>query len=161
MIATILGLFSTAKTALSGGWIKWALIGGAVLTLATTLFVYVGNHSAMKVEIVNLKNQAVEKDFHIEALERELANRNVRLAKERERRVAEALAAELRLEAAKAAAEDLRAEAERVREELAVTRFETLEAIRDDEDMADWVDGTVPPAAWGLLRAAAEGRSGN
>jgi hypothetical protein len=42
-------------------------------------------------------------------------------------------------------------------EELGVARFETIEAIRDDEDFADWVDWNVPGVAWGLLHTADEG----
>jgi hypothetical protein len=63
----------------------------------------------------------------------------------------------IRVETARQAVIDLQVENTRLQEELGVTRFETLEAIRDDEDFADWVDWTVPSAGWRLLQQASEG----
>jgi membrane protein involved in colicin uptake len=135
------------------------IVTGMILTAAITVFNYVDNHGEMKAQLASGKQVIDGQIIDIEHLRIEIAKRDERLAKQREVKLAELEDARVRLEAAYELIDELRTEQERVQKQLEVTRFQTLEAIRDDEDFADWVDGTVPPVAWGLLRQAAEGRS--
>lgn len=135
------------------------IVTGVILAAAVTVFNYVDNHGEMKAQLAAGKEVIDGQIIDIEHLRIELAKRDERLAKQREVRLAELEDARVRLAEAHELIDELREEQERVQAELEVTRFQTLEAIRDDEDFADWVDYGVPTTAWSLLRQAAEGRS--
>lgn len=137
------------------------IMGGAILAAGITLFNYIDNHGEMKATIASSEETIKGQFIDIQALRIQIQKRDVRLMREREVKLAELEQARVRLAVAIELINELRADQERVQEELEVTRFETLEAIRDDEEMADWVDHTVPGVAWSLLRQAAEGRSGD
>ncbi len=152
----ILGIFK-----LIGGFAsayKYILIAVAVGGFLITGYNYISNHAEMKAQIIAYDAEitsclATGVDLHVE-----IDEQNVRIstsnALQRER-IAEG---ELRLQAANATVEVLRGEKKELKIELGVTRFETLEAIRDDEDFEDWVSWGVPGIAWSLLRDSAEGR---
>lgn len=135
------------------------IASAAILATAITVVNYIGNHGEMKAQLAAGKDVIANQVIDIKALRLEILKRDERLAAQRATKLAELESARLRLAEANELIDELRADQERMREELEVTRFETLEAIRDDEEFADWVDGTVPPIAWSLLRDAAEGRS--
>ena len=50
-----------------------------------------------------------------------------------------------------------RSESDRISEELALVRFETLENMRDDEEYADWAFYDVHPLVWNQLHDANAG----
>lgn len=127
--------------------------GGIFITGLT----YVHNYGQMKARIVDLERTVQQCQVLQGACLRGVDARNQRIDEINilmEKELAEANA---RIAAANEAAAELRADRDRITEELAVTRFELLEAIRDDEDFADWVDTDVPVAAWSLLQQAREG----
>lgn len=161
MIAQVLSFMKLGGPFLGavGGFIKayrWWLIIAAAITLLTTVLVYVDNHGEMKATIVAQNAQIDQLNGEVTSLNSVIAQRNATIAEMNANMVALAEAERARLRVAKAEAVRLQAELDLLEEELEVTRFELVEAIRDDEEFADWVDGTVPSAAWSLLRAAAE-----
>jgi hypothetical protein len=87
----------------------------------------------------------------------EIANLNLRINAYNMLRREEIAAAKIVVLKAARIVGEVNAENEQLKLDLGVTRFETLEAIRDDETFADWVDWTVPSAGWRLLRDSAEG----
>lgn len=162
MIAQVLSFMKLGSPFIGavGGFIKayrWWIIIGAAVTLLTTVLVYVDNHGEMKATIVAQHGQIDTLNGHVTSLNATIERRNATIARMNLEFMALAEAEQARLRAAKAEAEVLREERDRIAEELGVARFELVEAIRDDEDFADWVDWDVPPGAWSLLRAAAEG----
>lgn len=151
----------TLLKAVPGFLHTWRLyiMGALILTAGITAFNYIDNHGEMKAQLVAGKETIQGQALDIKALRLEIAKRDERLAAQRALRLAELEEAQLRLQEANDLIDELREEQSDLRQELEVTRFETLEAIRDDEDFSDWVDGIVPPVAWSLLRDAAEGGS--
>jgi hypothetical protein len=163
-IGSILSAFKLVKTGIGvvkglavayRMWILGAAIGAALLTG----FNYIDNHGEMKATIKAYEITLADQEADKQSLRDALASCEQRISDTNEARREELAEARIRLGLANQLSFDLRQEVERVHEELEVTRFETLEAIRDDEDFADWVDGTVPSAAWRLLKQASEGRS--
>jgi tRNA isopentenyl-2-thiomethyl-A-37 hydroxylase MiaE len=159
MIAAIWA-FAKAVPVFIKTW-RWTIAGVAAVTTAVTVFNYIDNHGEMTATIDSNKITIESQADHIEALREELAKRDARLLKIREEKLAEATRARVRLAEANILIGDLQAEQARIQAKLEVTRSETLEAIKNDEDMANWVTIPVPAVAWSLLRNAAEGKSNN
>ena len=134
----------------------WAGLAAAGVVL-TTILVFYGSCKACKAEQPLLEQSIAQCEVDISALRVELGKRNERIATMNARLREQILESEMKLNAALAAAEALRADRDSIQEDLEVTRFELLEAIRDDEEVADWVDGVVPVGSWRLLQQAAEG----
>jgi hypothetical protein len=136
---------------------KWIIACGAVASFALTAFIYVGSHAKMKVLIPLLKDQVEQCQNTNVAFADEIANLNLRINAYNMLRREEIAAAKIVVLKAARIVGEVNAENEQLKLDLGVTRFETLEAIRDDETFADWVDWTVPSAGWRLLRDSAEG----
>lgn len=150
MIATIFGFVKAYR---------WIMMIGAVASVALPIFLYIGNHGKMKALVPALKAQVEQcQDTNVSFVD-EIGNLNLRIQASNAKRRQEIIQAMQIIEATQFAAIELLDENEQLKLELSETRFETLEAIRDDEDFADWVDWTVPPTGWRLLRDAAEGRN--
>lgn len=133
-------------------WAGLAVVGVAL----TTILVFYGSCKSCKAEQPFLEDHIAQCIVAKSALRVELGKRNERIENMNARRREEILEAEVKLNEALAAAEALRVERDSVKEDLEVTRFELLEAIRDDEEVADWVDGVVPSGSWRLLQQAAD-----
>lgn len=129
----------------------------AAAGMVITILTYVHNYGQMKAQIVDFERTVQQCHALQEACLRGVESRNQRIAEINMLMEKELAEANARIAAANEAAAELRADRDRITEELAVTRFELLEAIRDDEDFADWVDTDVPVAAWSLLQQAREG----
>lgn len=135
---------------------KLVLIGLCVAA-GLVVFNYIDNHGEMKAQIKALQSDNDDYLFDISELNVELAKRNERIARMNERALAQAAAAQLRLEHSQKVIRDLRTEVEKVQKSLAATRVKTLEAMRDDEEFAAWGTTTVPPIAWSLLSESTQG----
>lgn len=135
---------------------KWVVVGIAVAGMATSVFVYIDNHGEMKSSIVAQEQQIDDLIRISQSLELAIKSRNATISRLNMEKIT--LIADNRRKLAKAnqLAQEVREQRDVITEELGILRFETLEAIRDDEDFADWVDWNVPSAGWSLLRAAAE-----
>lgn len=128
-------------------------LGGVLITA----LVFYGNCRANAVALEAAYLDVKELKLDLAAARVELQVRNDRIADINKRHLQELAAAKEVLAQAVEVGQQLREERDNALEDLGVARFELLEAIRDDEEMADWVDWDVPVSAWGLLRAAAEG----
>lgn len=148
MIATIIGLYKSYK---------WVALGITIVSTSATIFFYVSNHGKMKVQIPVLKEKVELCQETNIAFVSEIMDLNIRIRESNARQRQKIIQAMQIIEATQEAAIVLLEENELLKMELSITRFNTLEAIRDDEDFADWADWTVPPAGWSLLRAAADG----
>lgn len=137
-----------------------AIIWVAALVIALgTVFVFYGNCRANSVALAEANLTVDRLTTEISILREELAARNLRIRLMNEQRLQELDKAEKLLAEAVAVGIALRNERDQMFEELEVTKFELLEAIRDDEEMADWVDDVVPSSAWRLLQQASDIRS--
>jgi hypothetical protein len=135
---------------------KWIIGSVAVTGFATALFVYIDNHGEMKATIQAQDQRIAQLIADNRDLDLALMKRNVvieQLSLLQNQLIVEAKA---RIAAAKKEVVELRKDRDLLTEELGIARFEILEAIRDDENFADWVDADVPPAGWSLLRSAAD-----
>lgn len=137
---------------------KWALIGIAAAGIATSVFVYIDNHGEMKGTITGQREQIHQLIANNMNLESVITSRNNTIVAQNEAIRARIAADAARIAEANRTVVEMRIERDIITEELGIVRFELLEAIRDDEDFADWVDWTVPNAGWSLLRAANEGQ---
>lgn len=144
-----------------GGLSSWKFWGIGVAAAGALVFVlnYVGAHSRMKAEIGALEARVASCIDTRKQMTVSLAQRNERLQRVAEERRQSAAADRERFAQAQMTIDALREEVNDTRQALEVTRFETLEAIRDDEDFADWVDGDTPTRAWSLLGTAVDGGS--
>jgi hypothetical protein len=131
--------------------------------IATGLFVFnwISNYGEMKVALVAGQEMIEGQIIDIRALRLEIAKRDERLLMLNAVKLLELEDARLRLEEANKLVDELRTEQERIFEAFKTLRNETLEASKNDEDFADWVNHDVPPVAWSLLHQAAEGRPDN
>ncbi len=155
MIASILGIYKMVSGFI--GAYKWIMAAVAIAGLVTTVFVYIGNHGEMKAALVAQNaDLMVCADTNVQ-FAGEIGSLNMRIRESNDRRRVEIAAAQEILEMAASVVAKVRKENAELKLDLGVTRFETLEAIRDDENFADWVDWNVPAAGWRLLRDAAEG----
>jgi hypothetical protein len=136
---------------------KWVVIGIAVAGMLGTVFLYIDNHGEMKATVTAQKAQIENLMFTNGSLEAVIIARNATIVDQNLAQRALIEANKRKIEEAQQVVIALRLEREILTEELGVLRFETIEAIRDDEDFADWVDWDVPIAGWSLLRIAAEG----
>jgi len=144
----------TIATSFVTAYRTWFVVGSAV-----AVFALIAGHLAL--DNSRIKKLSAAK-VRIEAMESELVNRhasivnlNKRISDSNARQLEALEQAAIRIKAAEDAAEVVRIERDVIAEDLEVTRFEILEAIRDDEDMADWVDWDVPVIAWQRLRDTA------
>lgn len=154
ILTTLLTGFKLAKSFVST--YKWVMAGIAIAGFATSVFVYIDNHGEMKATIAGMEskiNQCISDNGGLDAT---IAARNATITRMNTAQRELIAANKARIARANAVVEALRTERDVLTEDLGVLRFETIEAIRDDEDFADWVDWTVPVAGWSLLRTAAE-----
>ena len=155
MIAAILTGIKVIK-GFAKAW-KVYIIIAALAGVLFTAWNYVDNHGAMKAELSANDVTIDELLLDVELLHAQIDTRNATIQSMNARRLEELAAAKIRLQLARDMVQDLQSQNENILEELKVTQFETLDAIRDDEDFADWVDWTVPSSGWSLLRKASEG----
>jgi O-succinylbenzoate synthase len=148
MLGTLIGLYKTYK---------WVAMAASIAAVIIPGFLYIQGHGKMKVLVPVLKEQVAQCQDTNVAFIGEIADLNIRIRASNAAQRAKIIQAMQIIEATQKAAIVLLEENEQLKEELKKTRFDTIEAIRDDEDFADWVDGTVPPIGWKLLRDAAEG----
>lgn len=154
ILTTLWSGFKIAKGFIST--YRWAVLGIAIAGFATSVFVYIDNHGEMKANIVGMTDKLNQCISDNQGLDATIAARNATIAAQSLVQQELIAANKERIAQANAIVVALRAERDVLVEDLSVLRFETIEAIRDDEDFADWVDWTVPVAGWGLLRTAAE-----
>jgi hypothetical protein len=138
---------------------KMYLIIAAVAGVLITAWNYIGNHSEMKAQLVANEALITELYSDLEQTNMQVFARDDRIRGMNAKRMEEVAAEKIRLQIARDMVLGLQVRNESILEELKVTQFKTLEAIRDDEDFADWVDYTVPSAAWRLLDQATQGPS--
>lgn len=157
MSSVILGFFKAIPIFLQ----TWRLyiVGGAIITAGLLVFNYIDNHGEMKAKIISQNNLLEQCDINAVSQSTEIMDLNARIEHLNARELEELHTLRVRLQAAEDAAEALRVRSNELREELAMTRFETLEAIQDDEDFADWVSEPVPSAGWRLLQQAVDSGS--
>ena len=156
MIGTAISIFKAVSGFAKAYKLIIAIV--AVLGVVGTVFVYIGNHGEMKAEIIALKSDLAACNGAAESFSNELVAVNGRIREGNVRRLEEIAEARVRLDAANAATELLYRANEELTIELGESLFETLEAIQDDEDFADWAYGPVHVTGWSLLRDAREGR---
>lgn len=133
-------------------WIYAGLLGTALITT----FNYIDNHGEMKAT-VEMQEQALEvANLEIASLITTIKARDATITRMNLANVHQAEQEQKRLETAKTIIQTLRTQRDILTEELSVSRFELLEAIENDEEFADWVDGDVPISGWRLLREAAD-----
>lgn len=137
----------------------WALAIAAAGVL-TTVLVFYGNCRANAVALESANTTIKELRLDLSAARVELEARNERIRVMNKRQMDELQKARDLLDESLAVANRLRSEREDLKLQLEENRFELLEAVRDDEDMADWVDYDVPAVAWGLLQQAAQATPG-
>ncbi|MBW2647544.1 MAG: hypothetical protein JRE23_15495 [Deltaproteobacteria bacterium] len=156
-IKAIKGGISVVK-GFAKAWKMYLLIA-AVVSVLVTAWVYVGNHSKMKAELVANDALITQLYSDLEHVNLQVFARDDRIRSMNNQRMEEVEAARARLQMARDMVLGLQLQNENILEELKFTQFKTLEAIRDDEDFADWVDYPVPSAAWRLLDQATQGPS--
>jgi hypothetical protein len=136
-------------------WIMTGLIVAGVSLAA----IFYGNCRSNAAHLENAYAQVKSLRTDLQLARIGLDVRNDRIKSINARHKAELQNARDLLQQSLAMAAAIRAERDEIREDLKISQFELLEAIRDDEIMADWVDWPVPSSAWSLLRNAAEGRN--
>ena len=129
----------------------------ALVSFMTSVFVFYGNCKENKVKLDYAEVQIEQLQLDLTAARKELQLRNSRIQKMNEDRVKERMEAEAALDTALKSAKKLQIERDAARKELEQTRFELVEAIQNDEELADWVNEPVPASAWSLLQSAAQG----
>lgn len=138
---------------------KMWIIGGAILSAVVTVFVHFNNDGNRKADLAAALTalETLEKDaiFAKEAND----NLTLRLKAQREDKLAAIAAADERTKIAKESAAAVKAEKEVIVEELAVANFNILEAIRDDEDYADWAYYPAHTTIWNQLYTADQGEA--
>ena len=87
----------------------------------------------------------------------EIDHLNSRLRAVNKQKLADIARAAARVKAAHAATETVKAQKVVIAEELAMAKFSILEAIRDDEDYADWAFYPAHPSIWLQISAADSG----
>lgn len=150
IVSTLLGFTKAHKVMLH------VVAIGSLLSLVIFYAVYAG---ALKDSVRAKDDQIALLRVTVTEQEAELQRRNARIVKANREKMQAVTKKEEELIAARILSRQLMNERDKVTEELAVARFEILEAIRDDEDMADWVDWTVPSAAWRLLEQSTNPRT--
>jgi len=138
-------------------WVSAALIIGAITTVA----IFYGNCRANATALEGAYAEIAGLRTDLQMARIELDARNDRIKSLNDRHRTELKNARNLLQQSLVMAQNIREERDEIREDLKISQFELLEAIRDDENMADWVDWPVPSSAWGLLRNAAEGTPSN
>ena len=131
-----------------------AALGAAALTV----FNYIDNHGEMKATIEANEQTMARQVENMRTLRLELQNRDQRIAAINAAKRIEVAQARRQIQHATELVEATRIENARIREALEVTRFETLEAMNDDESFNDWANEPVPVAGWSLLQRAADPR---
>lgn len=156
-------MFSALKTAwtLGSGFMAahriW-FIAGSVIAACGLVFGHLALDKMRNTKLEHYKAATAQLTADYTACQSAVASLNDRIAANNRRQQEALAAAAARVKHAEDLARLAAAERDVISEELQVTRFEVLEAIRDDEDMADWVDWSVPAVAWDRLRDAEEGR---
>ena len=152
------GVLGALKIGLNfiGQYRIWFLIGAAVTGLTSILFFY-GNARANAVELIAANELIRSLQYELSTARIELNARNQRIRDLNIRQLEELRRARDMLRESLRLADRLNAEKKELKLQLEENRFELLETIRDDEEMADWVDYSVPTAAWGLLQQASQG----
>lgn len=150
------------------GWLKLAggflgayriwIMSAAIVAALLSIMVFYGNAQARKVELAAANELIGSLRFDLQAARVELDARNQRIRDMNARQLEELRHARDLLNQSLRMSAVLREERDDLKQQLEENRFELLEAIRDDEDMADWVDYDVPAVAWGLLQQAAQAR---
>lgn len=150
------------------GWLKLAggflgayriwIMSAAIVAAMASVFVFYGNAQARKVELVAANELIVSLRFDLQSARVELDARNQRIREMNARQLEELRNARDLLNQSLKISAVLREERDDLKQQLEENRFELLEAIRDDEEMAEWADGTVPGTAWGLLGQANQAR---
>jgi len=151
-----MGIIAIWKTV--SGFVKtYKIIMGIVAAagIAISVFNYIDNHGEMKAQAESDTQMIAQLVLNVEALQAQVNGRDARIKRMNAERLEEIAVDKARLKEAEEQANVVREENAELLIDLGVTRFELLEAIRDDEVFADWVDGTVPVAGWDLLRNAA------
>lgn len=149
MFKLVLGFFT--------GGAKWYLIGGAVLTTLLSIAVHFNNDGNRKADLATALTslETLEKDALFAKDEND--NLTNRLKTQREEKLEEVARANERTKNAQKMAALVKIEKEAIAEELAMINFSILEAIRDDEDYADWAYYPTHITVWGQLRNADQG----
>jgi len=138
---------------------KMYLIGGALLSAAITVFVHFNNDGNRKAELAAAlaSLETLEEDALFAKEEND--NLTERLKDQREEKLREVAAANEQTRIAKETAASVKDEKDKITEELAVANFTILEAIRDDEDYADWAYYPAHITVWSQLYNADQGET--
>ena len=155
MIMTIWGGLRTIGAFVSAFRIYF--IAAAVVTAGVTAFNYIDNHGEMKATLTSNKVTIQKLELNVDTLNDEIKARNAQIARMNERRTQEIMEAQARLDKARQTVKDLRERTKAIQAELGNIRLETLEAIRDDEEFANWANAAVPSTGWRLLQQAGGG----
>jgi hypothetical protein len=151
ILKVVLGFFSMYRLVIFGT----VLAGG--LVWLTTHFYLDGKRKAL---VEDQEQQLEVAVMVVHGLKDNIKILNIRIEEANAEKIRVMVRERILVVKAHKKAEAVSAENELIKAELEMSRFNTIEAIRDDEDFADWVDWNVPLAGWSLLRDAAEGRAG-
>lgn len=138
----------------------WIMLAAASGVLITVLAFY-GNCRANAVALEAAKAEIVDLKADYAASENARKYQNARIQKDNEQKLEALRRTNQQLNEARAAATALRIERDKTKLELEEAQFALLEALKNDEDFADWANDSVPLDTWGLLRAASEGTGGS
>lgn len=155
MIISALKFVSTGLKFLLGN--KKVLLIGAVAAAGLLVSNTIENHGEMKATIKHLKTLNQYHELDVAVYQQQLSLKNAQLQRMNQQVLAEAAEARRILATADRLVEEFQEEVEDVQVHRRTTRDNTLEAIQNDESMADWADNPVPAVAWSLLQQAAEG----
>jgi hypothetical protein len=138
-------------------WIMLAAAGGVLISV----LVFYGNCRANAVALEAAQAEIVDLKTDYAASENARKYQNARIQKDNEQKLAALRRANQQLNEARAAAALLQVERDKAKLDLEEAQFALLEALKDDEDFADWANEPVPLDTWGLLRTASEGTGGS
>ena len=139
------------------GGIKGILIGAAVIAVVGTVTLHFRNDSNRAEELVAAKARMLALDTANAGFEMQVGSLTERIRANNEKKLADMAAAQAQLDEANLAILTVTTQNEVISEQLAVANFSILEAMRDDEDYADWAFEPTHITVWSQLRDSAEG----
>ena len=141
------------------GAYKFLLLGAGVAALAGSVWLHFHNDGKRTIELIAAQARLMELESANEGFVAQVGSLNQRIIANNQQKLADMQAAQEQLDAANLAIFEVTTQNEVITEQLAVANFNILEAMRDDEDYADWAFEPTHITVWGQLRDAAEGSS--
>jgi hypothetical protein len=136
---------------------KMYLIAAAIAAVVGAVGYYVFTAERAKGRVLLLESKISQYVTANAIAESEINNLNNRITAHNEQKLKDIDRAEAKLKTAQTEAKELKAEKEVISEQLAVATFTITEAIRDDEEYADWAYYPTHITVWDQLYAADQG----